>query len=97
MANEITFQPQRIESADEAVTRAALYANKIHANLSDKSSPTVQCLRSANVDVLIGDDSSGYKEQLRAKLTGKDYWMVHYKPSLDFHERDSPNKRGVIC
>jgi hypothetical protein len=79
-ATEIKLEPQLIKSPDDAATRAALYAEKLHINLSDKESPIINHHRSPDADVLSGDDASGYKAQLRAKLVGKDYWAVHYKP-----------------
>jgi hypothetical protein len=76
----INLPPQIVQSSDEAAARAASYAEKMHLNLSDKESPVVERHRTPNTDVLSGDDASGYKAQLRAKLVGKDYWAVHYKP-----------------
>jgi hypothetical protein len=80
MTTEIKLPSQLIESAEDAARRAALYAEKLHINLSDKGSPVIVRHRSPNNDVLGGDDDSGYKNRLRMRLDGKDYWVVHYKP-----------------
>jgi hypothetical protein len=77
----IQTKPRTITSAPVAVEQAKYYADQLKMPISQKRLQEVARFGTSDVKLLSGEDPSGYKAGLRAKLDSKDYWMVHFAPS----------------